>query len=294
MPAVIQDQYLELGPGNLYIYPKPKAEFTTVLTGLNNDLTFRAQKGGVAGNSITITLVDPPGNNVPLSIAVVGTAITVTLATDGTSTISSTAAQVRDAINQSFASYSLVYAVLASGNDGTGLVTALTSSPLVGGSDTETETFLGALSDETSLNISASAAPLTAHLTGTQPRDKVITGGSFQIVAGLKEMTLDNFARAFPNAMLIQGASGLQRLDFTIQAGQSLRHTRGTKMQLRKVRGNVESTDPNDTLVIPEASPVDATVNLAFSVTTQRVLTATFEAWPDSFGRVAYFGTASL
>jgi hypothetical protein len=294
MPAVIQDQYLELGPGNLYIFPKTKAQLTTVMTGLNNDLIIHAQRGGLAGNSITITLVDPTGNNVPLSVAAVGNAITVTLATDGASAITSTAAQVRDAINQSFASYALVYAVLASGNDGTGLVTALASTPLTGGSDTEVETFLGALSDETALNISASAAPLTAHLTGVQPRDKVITGGSFQIVAGLKEITLENFARAFPNAILLEGADGLKRLDFTIQAGQSLRTTRGTKMQLRKVRGNVESTAPADILTIPEASPVDAEVNLAFSVTDQRVLTATFEAWPDSYGRVAFFGTATL
>jgi hypothetical protein len=294
MPAVIQDQYLELGPANLYVYPTTKAALTTSLTGTNNDLTFRAHRGGVAGNSITITLFDPTGNNVPLSVAVVGTAITVTLATDGVSAITSTAAQVRDAINQSFASYALVYAVLTTGNDGTGLVTALAATPLTGGSDTEVETFLGALSDETSLNISASAAPLTAHLTGIQPRDKVITGGSFQIVAGLKEITLENFARAFPNAILLEGADGLKRLDFTIQAGQSLRTTRGTKMQLRKVRGNVESTDPADILTIPEASPVDAEVNLAFSVTDQRVLTATFEAWPDSYGRVAFFGTETL
>jgi hypothetical protein len=294
MPAVIQDQYLELGPGNLYIFPKTRAALTTLLTGTHNDLTFRAQRGGLAGNSITITYVDPPGNNVPLSVAVVSNAITVTLATDGVSAITSTAAQVRDAINHSFASYALVYAVLATGNDGTGLVTALASTPLTGGLDTETETFLGGLSDETSLNISASAAPLTAHLTGIQPRDKVITGGSFQIVAGLKEITLENFARAFPNAILLEGADGLKRLDFTIQAGQSLRTTRGTKMQLRKVRGNVESTAPADILTIPEASPVDAEVNLAFSVTDQRILTATFEAWPDSFGRVAFFGTETL
>jgi hypothetical protein len=294
MPAFIQDQYLELGPGNLYVYPKAKASFTTLLTGTNNDLTFHAARGGLAGNSITISYVDPTTLNTPLSVSVVGNAITVTLGVDGTSTIVSTGAQVRDAVNQSFASYALVYAVLATGNDGTGLVTVLAATPLTGGSDTLTETFLGALSDETSLNISASAAPLTAHLTGIQPRDKVITGGSFQIVAGLKEITLQNFARAFPNAILLEGADGLQRLDFTIQAGQSLRSSRSTRMQLRKVRGNVESTSPADILTIPEASPVDATVNLAFSVTDQRVLTATFEAWPDSFGRVAFFGTETL
>jgi hypothetical protein len=294
MPAIVNDALLELGPANLYVFTKAKAALTTVLTGTNNDLTFRARKGGAAGNSITITLFDPPGNNVPLSVAVVGLAITVTLATDGASVITSTAAQVRDAINASPAAYSLVYAVLAASNDGTGLVTALAAANLIGGSDTLVETFLGGLSDETAVNISASAAPLTAHLTGTQPRDKVVTGGSFQIVAGLKEISLDNFALAFPNAILIEGAGGLRRLDFTVRTGESLRKSRGTRMQLRKVIGQVESANPDDILTIPEASPVDAEVSLAFSVTDQRILTATFEAWPDGAGRIAFFGTEVL
>lgn len=293
MPAIIQDQFLELGPSNLYVYEKARASLTTALTGTNNDLTFRARKAGLAGNSITIEYIDPPGNNVPLSVAVVGTAIKVTLATDGVSAITSTAAQVRDAINAHFGAYSLVYAVLASGNDGTGVVTVLASTPLTGGADTLTERFLGALSDETAVNISASAAPLTAHLTGTQPRDKVVTGGTFQIVAGLKEITLENFALAFPNAILIEGATG-KRLDFTVRAGESLRQFRGTRLQLRKVKGGVESTDPNDILTVPEASPVDAEVSLAFNVADQRIVTATFEAWPDSAGRLAFFGTEVL
>lgn len=294
MPAIVNDNALELGPANAYVYEKARASLLTVLTGTNNDLTFKARKAGAAGNSITITYVDPPGNNVALSIAVVGNAITVTLATDGISAITSTAAQVRDAINAHFGAYSLVYAVLASGNDGTGLVTALASTPLTGGSDTLTERFLGALSDETVVNISTSAAPLTAHLTGTQPRDKVITGGTFQLVVGLKEITLENFALAFPNAILIEGADGKRRLDFTVRAGESLRKMRGTRLQLRKVTGGVESVNPDDILTLLEASPVDAEVSLAFNVADQRVVSATFEAWPDSTGRLGFFGTEIL
>src|SRR5882724_5780863 len=113
MPAItIVDNDFRLGPVNIWTYPLRKAELTTLLTGVNNDLVFRAKRGGAAGNSIAIIYVDPPGNNVPISVAVVGTIITVTLATDGTSTITSTAASVRDAVNASPAARSLVYAVL--------------------------------------------------------------------------------------------------------------------------------------------------------------------------------------
>lgn len=294
MTAIINDQSFHLGPANLYVYEKPKASVATAMTGTNNDLKFTARRGGAGGNSITVTLVDPTTTNTALSIAVVGNAITVTLAVDGTSTITTTANQLKDAINSDPGAFSLIYATLVTGNDGTGLVTALSSTPLTGGSDTAVERFLGGLSDETSVNISTSAAPLTAHLTGTQPRDKRITGGSFQIVTGIKELTLANFALAFPNAILIEGADGKQRLDFTVRTGESLRQARGMKMQLRKVIGQVESTNVNDILTVPEASPVDAEVSLAYSVTDQQVLSATFEAWPDSIGRLAFFGTEVL
>jgi hypothetical protein len=295
MPAIIQDQFLELGPANLYVYPLPKAELTTTLTGSNNDITLRARRGGVLGNSLTLTLIDPPGNNVPLSVVVLnGIDITVTLETDGSSAIVTTGRELADAINQTAASYQLVYAVMAAGNDGSGVVTALAETPLAGGSDTGVERFLGALSDETSVNVSSSAAPLTAHLTGNQPRDKVTTGGVFQIVSGLKEITLENFALGFANAILLEGAGGLQRLDFTILVGESLRRSRATRLELRKVIGGTESANPNDILVVPECSPVDAQVTLPFNVTEQRIINVTLEAWPDGFGRLAYFGTAVL
>lgn len=107
------------------------ALLTTALTGTNNDLVFVARDPGAGGKSITITYVDPPGNNVALSVAVVGTDITVTLATDGTSTITSTAAQVKAAIEASNDANALVVVTNAAANDGTGVVTALAQTNLV-------------------------------------------------------------------------------------------------------------------------------------------------------------------
>lgn len=292
----VNDDALKLGPANLWVYTKPRAELTTALTGTNNDLTLRARKPGAAGNAITLALIDPASNNVPLSVEVTGTDIVVTLETDGSSAILSTAAEVRDAINAHPGAAGLVYAVLPTGNDGSGVVTALAETPLAGGSDTETERFLGALGDETTVRTSVTAAALTAHTTGTQPRDKVVTGGSFQIVGGFKEITLENLALGFPNAELIEGADGKKRLEFVVAAGQSLRQARGVKMQLRRLLsgGRQETTDPHEILTVPLASPVDAEVELAYSVETQQIVAMTFEAWPDSQGRVAYFGYEDL
>lgn len=72
------------------------------------DLKFQAKTAGTAGNSITITVVDPAGNNAALSVAVVGTAITINLATDGSSNPTSTATLVKAAMDASTAASALV------------------------------------------------------------------------------------------------------------------------------------------------------------------------------------------
>jgi hypothetical protein len=293
---LVQDQDFRLGPANLWVYNKPRAELTTTLTGTNNDFTVRAQRPGILGNDITLALIDPGANSIPLSVEVVdGVNIVVTLETSGAGAILSTAAQVRDAINAHAGARSLVYAVLAAANDGTGVVTALAETPLAGGSEVLTERFLGALTEETVVRTSVAAAVMTAHVTGSQPRDKIVTGGTFQISAGLKELTLANFALGFPNASLIEGADGKRRLEFAVRTGESLRQARGVKMQLRRVlAADQETADPHEILTIPLCSPVDGEVELNYNIETQRNLPVIFECWPDARGLTAFFGYEDL
>lgn len=94
-------------------YVAPVKQISTIAFGTRaslvvQDLTFTARAGGTGGNSITITFVDPAGNNAALSIGVVGTDITVNLATDGASAPTSTAAQVAVALKASAAAMALV------------------------------------------------------------------------------------------------------------------------------------------------------------------------------------------
>src|SRR5947207_6970155 len=72
------------------------ASLTTILSGANNDLVYTARTAGAAGNSISVTYVDP-GVTSSLSISVAGSAVTVDLGRNG-STITSTAADVRSAL----------------------------------------------------------------------------------------------------------------------------------------------------------------------------------------------------
>lgn len=111
------------------------ATVSTSLGVANAELTFTAQTVGASGNSITIAYVKPVGNNSVLSVSVTSKAITVNLATDGTDTITSTAAQVAAIINGTPASSVLVTAVNKVGNTGVGIVIALSALSLTSGAD---------------------------------------------------------------------------------------------------------------------------------------------------------------
>lgn len=108
------------------------ASVTTSMAGTNNDLTLTAKSDGTGGNSIRFRIV-VSGASTALSVSVSGNDITVNSATNAGSAATSTAAQVRDAINGNGPASALVTAALASGNDGTGVVAALGFTNLSGG-----------------------------------------------------------------------------------------------------------------------------------------------------------------
>ena len=109
-------------------------------TGDDNALTYTARAYGAEGNSISISYVDPGGTTAALAVSVFRQAITVSLAR-AASAITSTAAEVKAAIEASGAANQLVtVAILASdsgaGDDGSGIVTAMAAAPLAGGAGT--------------------------------------------------------------------------------------------------------------------------------------------------------------
>lgn len=112
----------------------PKATHTTALTGTNNDLVFTAKRGGQWGNNLQVAYLDPGGPSEPLSVTVDGFLITVSLATDGASAITSTANDVLQVLARSQDANALVDVELANANDGTGIVVDFAATSLAGGS----------------------------------------------------------------------------------------------------------------------------------------------------------------
>lgn len=111
------------------------ATLTTALTGNNNDILFTARKSGVSGNIIQIQYFNPATPSQPLSVTLTGSLIKVNLATNASSQITTTASEILTAIANSTQAKSLVKPVLAAGNNGVGIVTALAATNLTGGTD---------------------------------------------------------------------------------------------------------------------------------------------------------------
>src|SRR4051794_35891092 len=86
--------------------------------------------GQDGGNDVTATLVNPATASSPLSVSVSGKAITVTLATNAGGAVSSTAAQVVDAINASPGASALVTATKLRTNAGAGVVAPAATTAL--------------------------------------------------------------------------------------------------------------------------------------------------------------------
>lgn len=101
---------------------------TTALTGDNNDLIWQGRASG--DNGITITYVDPGTGHATATIALdVDNNIVVTLA-NPSGTITTTANDIIDLVNNDSDIAALVRVMSADGNDGTGVVTALSEQAL--------------------------------------------------------------------------------------------------------------------------------------------------------------------
>ena len=110
----------------------------TLVTGnvvLNTAIQYTAVDVGIAGNQVTVKYTDPLDVNQVLAVSVIGSAIDVSLATDASGVITSTAALVITAVNANVDAAALVTAANWSTSDGSGVLVAQRALSLSGGVD---------------------------------------------------------------------------------------------------------------------------------------------------------------
>lgn len=123
--------------------PDDAAQATLSLnpTGDDNALTATARVYGTEGNSISVEYLDPSANDASLTVSVFRQKISVSLATDSGGSITSTAAEVKAAIEAHSEANQLVTLAINTGDtgtadDGSGVVTALAAASMTGGAGT--------------------------------------------------------------------------------------------------------------------------------------------------------------
>lgn len=115
--------------------PEVKATLLIGVVASNNALTITSKKLGSLGNAISLTLVDPKANSAALSVVVDGLDIRVNLATSSGGAITTTATQLKSAIEANTAANALVGLANTGASTGTGAVAALRRQVLSGGID---------------------------------------------------------------------------------------------------------------------------------------------------------------
>lgn len=114
------------------------AALDTGVVGSNNAITWTARAAGAAGNSITVTLVDPGGTTAALSVDVANNGLDIIVSLGrAASALVSTAQNVIDAIQANGAANALVSVANKSTSTGSGIVAAVAKTNLAGGSDPE-------------------------------------------------------------------------------------------------------------------------------------------------------------
>lgn len=112
-----------------------KASLLIGTVGSNNALTFTSKLTGELGNSSSLRLVDPGANNAALSISVSGRDVTVNLATGPAGAITTTATQLKTAIEANATAHALFTITNTGASTGAGVVAALRRAQLSGGLD---------------------------------------------------------------------------------------------------------------------------------------------------------------
>lgn len=114
---------------------------STALTGANNDLKFTAKTISTTGNSNTVQYIDPSANNASLSVTITPdtgfATLEISLATDSSGDITTTANDILVALAAEGTDFTdFMTVALVSGNDGSGVVTAMAQTNLSGGAAT--------------------------------------------------------------------------------------------------------------------------------------------------------------
>lgn len=159
------------------------ATLATGVIGSNNAITFTAKVAGTIGNATKVQLKNPAAASQALAVSIVGDTIVVSLATDGASALTSTAADVVTAVNAHLTAKTLVSAANTGASTGAGVVAAVAATPLAGGTNGNATAAEGVLLND--VDVTNGAAPATMIIQGYLAKNKLPEAPVAEAIAAL-------------------------------------------------------------------------------------------------------------
>jgi len=211
------------------------ASATAVMTDTDANILYTFKETGTEGNLWDILHVDPSAESQPLTIARDDRVVTVSLATDGSGTINSTAAEVVAAFNLSDAGEYITASLVSTG----GTMNARAKIDLAGGTDALyihfKATEIGAAADIVTVDIIEAATYTGTAATFTpynRNRESAIT--SKAAIAGTLDAAVTTTSAAFLDHIVARGsATGSKSETHSSGAGEEIVFSPGKKTIVR-------------------------------------------------------------
>lgn len=129
----------------------------------NNAITFTAKVVGAIGNATKVQLKNPAAASQALAVSISGDTVVVSLATDGASALTSTAADVIAAVNAHLTAKTLVSAANTGASTGVGVVAAVAATVLAGGTDGSALSAEGVLLNDVDVTYGPASGAMVIH-----------------------------------------------------------------------------------------------------------------------------------
>lgn len=152
------------------------------------------------------------------------------------------------------------------------------------------ETDVGKTQGGVRVSFSQTRADLLSDQYGTEPEDQVITGQAASVVVPLADFGLTNLALALNQS--IQGTDPNEGIGGRNLVGTKLKAT-GQSLLLKKYVNGAISEDKKDWIRFPVAAS-EGTFEIRYDGTNQRIIEATFRAFPDADEMLYFIGDETV
>lgn len=254
-------------------------------------LVIFARDTGVAGNAYSVVLVDPSSASQELSVSFVGSVLTVNLATNASSQLISTVAEVAAAIKADEDAHAVLSAVYDAA-DASEVVAAAASASLAGGAAASgTIVWLGYTKGGVTVKLSTETYSVEVDQETSSIYDTIIKQ-LLNVTVPLAEFTAENLQRSFPGSIIVKDPDDETKVKvmFKSAVGEDMNDLCGVLILHPK---NKADDDLSEDFTFVKANP-SGEFEWKFVKNEEKITNLTYTPRPDAEGTYGIFGDPSI